>query len=268
MQKAPSVGEHSITSQAIQAYNGVKINYQTDQEKKDTIKYILVLLGLTEPADVPDKIELWVINDFIEKSYGEKYSCEDLRTAFRWGINGTIDMGRNRSLYGKRFSPEYISRFMNEYIPLRNDLIQRNERLLQESFSKEANQKLLSAPKADRIEECIEWLKVCTHHVLNDRRIPPAYNSPDCFDALEHLKLITLTEESIDDMSKKVIAAHKKELENMRYRGVDPIKINSFKNSLKDKNAFIGAVIKMFTDEYFQNLLKEPVPNPAKIERK
>lgn len=113
-------GESSLA--VVQAADQAKkIRDCTVEEIKQAIRYIIVLLGLQE-RDIPtDEDEKIILIEFIYTEYGNKYSVEDLRTAFRHAIAGRLNV--DREIYGKRFSPNFIARFMDAYDIYKNNLL-------------------------------------------------------------------------------------------------------------------------------------------------
>lgn len=89
-----------------------KIAQCTEEQIKSVLKYVFVLLGLNE-KDVPDDYEKTVLLEFIYATYGHLYSPVDIRNAFVLALAGDFEV--DKEIYGKRFSPLYLSRFMTAY---------------------------------------------------------------------------------------------------------------------------------------------------------
>lgn len=100
----------------------------TDDEIKNAYKYIFVLLGLGKD-DLPDELEKAVLIDFTRQFWGVEFSAEDIINAFKLSLAGLLvdDDGKDidTSLYGKRFSVQFVKRFMSPYKKYRSNVLKK-----------------------------------------------------------------------------------------------------------------------------------------------
>lgn len=94
------------------AQSGNKIMNSSTEDIKSVLKKIFLLLGLND-SDIPDDEEKEVMIEFLFDQWGQRYTMMEILLAVKWGISGFTDV--DSSLYKKRFSPAFLSRFMQPY---------------------------------------------------------------------------------------------------------------------------------------------------------
>lgn len=73
---------------------------------------------------MPEEIEIQVIIDFMFTEYGNRYSCSEIKLAFKWAIANHISV--DRETWGMRFSCSYIARFVDAYQSYKFDLVKKS----------------------------------------------------------------------------------------------------------------------------------------------
>jgi len=179
-----------------------KIGQSTEEQIKSALKYVFVLLGLSE-KDMPDDYEKVVILNFIQNHYGIRYSCQDIRNAFEFGIAGTFPV--DKELYGKRFSPLFFSRFMDAYGEYKVSMLK---------HYKPNNEEIQLPPKIERspqeMEEAI--YRVIEKYINEHQNIPPIYDINSCYNVLVRRGVIVPTAELDEQKKQLAIAQNNAEL--------------------------------------------------------
>ncbi len=93
----------------------------TKKEIEEVLQHVFFMCGFTN-ADIPNDIENAVIIDFILNEY-PSVKLDEFKLSFRMGIGGKFEI--DTALYGKRFSPAYIAKFINGYAKYKQTLLSR-----------------------------------------------------------------------------------------------------------------------------------------------
>lgn len=115
LQKAKSECNVSLTgrSQIVKAFEETKIKDLSDDEIKNVLKYIFVLIGL---RNFPDNTEQVVLLQFTRENYGF-YGLSELKIAFEMAIKKQFEC---ETKHYESFSPSYLAQVINGYSEYRS----------------------------------------------------------------------------------------------------------------------------------------------------
>lgn len=250
-------GKYSPTEEAVIAYNAKRISECVPDQIMGALSYCMYLIGQTE-KDALQKEEAAVLYDFVIKEFGIHYSLEDIKLAFRWGVSGRIQI--DRSLYGKRFSASYITKYLQAYVPKRNELLVNNSELLKRELLEEQNKMLLLPEHVKSQEqEDLEWLDMISKIVIREQAIPPGFNTDSVFNALVIKGIIK--PEAQENSQARAMKEILKEIDEMRLRGRDSWEIRNKTLELNAKESINRYARRIACIDYFKTLItpKEPV---------
>lgn len=182
------------------AHSERKISECTQEQVKSALKYVFVLLGLSE-KDIPDDYEKTVILNFIFTHYGLRYSCSDIRNAFEMGIAGAYQV--EKELYNKRFSALYLSKWMEAYNQYKVSMFQRFP-----YHQPQLPKKTERDPK--ELEESI--YKVIEKFIMEHQKIPPIYDLVSCYNVLVRRGEIQPTPELDEQKKQTALSKHSIEM--------------------------------------------------------
>jgi len=102
----------------LKAQSSISIRQRSDEELKEALRYVMVIVGLRE-INMPSAEEKFVLINFIKSNYGNQ-TPDEIRLAFEYAIAGKFEV--DAKCY-ENFSCEYFSRIMKAYIEYsRNEL--------------------------------------------------------------------------------------------------------------------------------------------------
>lgn len=234
-----------------------KIGESTEEQIKSVLKYIIILLGLNE-KDVPDDYEKAVILNFVITQYGNRFSCQDLRNAFDWGISGVFPV--DKEIYGRRFSALYISRFMDNYGEYKLSMAKHYRE--PKKLEPPAPIQITEEEKEERI------FNVIHAYVKEHRKIPPIYDIVSCYNTLvrqnkivrnpvqDEINRKTAIEDNNKELNRNLFAYSPLELKNRRDEFSQPINLE---NEIKRQYllSYWGQFLLPFQSTPVENLSKE-----------
>ena len=222
-----------------------KIGQSTEEQVKSALKYVFVLLGLNE-KDVPDDYEKTVLLNFIFNNYGVRFSCQDIKNAFEMGIAGVYPV--DKELYSKRFSPLYLSRFMDAYTEYKQGMVK--------IYKEKSIQTEALPPSKEKTPEQMERSihKVIENYILEHKEIPPIYDITSCFNSLVRLGKIVPTPESDEIKKQNAIASNSSEIFK-RGMFLSPTEIANLKKQFNEPNNSAQEIKRHYLLDYWANLL-------------
>lgn len=221
-----------------------KIGASTEEQVKSVLKYIFVLLGFNE-KDVPDDYEKAVILNYIFNNYGHQYSCQDLKNAFEMGIANVFPV--DKEIYGKRFSPLYISRFMDAYTEYKIQMA-RQYKEKPEPPQLPPKQEITTEEQEERI------FKVIQRYVEEHQKIPPIYDVVSCYNTLVRYGKIEPTEELNEQKRQTAIQIHNMEL-NKELFSMSPVERKNRKAEFKKSDNLDMEVKRAYLLDYWAKCL-------------
>lgn len=193
------------------ANNERKIAESTEQQVKSVLKYVFVLLGYTE-KDIPDDYEKAVILNFLYNNYGNRFSVLDIKNAFEMAIAGDFDV--DKEIYGKRFSPLYLARFMTAYADYKMQMLRRHKL---EVVKDEPQEQYKLERSAEEQEEAV--YKIIEAYIKNHKNIPMIYDVNTCYNVLLRKGIIMPTNEQNEIKKQNALAKHSAETNRLIMMG-------------------------------------------------
>lgn len=219
-----------------------KIGQSSQEQVKSALKYVFVLLGLNE-KDIPDDYEKTVILNFIYTHYGLRYSCQDIRNAFELGIAGAFDV--DRELYSKRFSPLYLSKFMEAYGNYKVSMIKHIKQT-----TPQLPEKTERDPK--ELEESI--YKVIEKYIIEHQKIPPIYDIISCYNVLVRRGDICPTPELDEQKKQTALSKHSIEI-GRSYLSIEPDEVRRRKKEFENPDNLALEVKRHYLLDYWAKRL-------------
>lgn len=241
----PILSSNSPIQQAIRANGFKKLGRCTPEEMRVVLRYSMVLLGMTE-KDALDQLEEDVMMDFLREDYGERFTSEDMRLAFRWAMSGKTDV--DKSFYGKRFSVAYLSNFMEAYDVKKKELIELDRR------NRKPDLKVIE--DARTVEQRLhDRFMIFEKFVLENNKIPPMLDIIPCFNHLEMNGKLNLSKENIDAMQKQAEEEMDREIKTAEIKIKDAWIVRSLVKDRQDIEQVNLRTKRKFVEYYFKSLI-------------
>lgn len=222
------------------ADNERKIRECAEEQIKDALKYVFVLLGLNS-TDIPDDVEKIVLIDFIYEFYGNQFSTADLKNAFKLVVAKEIDLDLN--LYGKRFSAAYMAKIMDAY----RDYKQKTLRAFNQKEKR--IQELETVSYNFSVESLYD---TCMKYIRDYQEIPIGWPADRIYEHLITLGKLNVTEEEWKNYEAKAEQQILASLRDLRLRGAGMTEVERSKKMLLEPANLKYETQKIIVIEFWQ----------------